>query len=454
MASSLRFITSNPVTEGLKEGEQRRSEDLRQENEAARIDEAKRHSTEEQGTDAAIRSALRPTPTITPTPAAPPQQGLDPTAMASAASEGRPMPPAPVPAPTAGPAPMPGQPVAAPQASPTDHVAAALSRVPGGGRMALTLTQNSERRRDQQEQNVLHYLSNPQTADIGMQMAQRIGMNIPPQLASNTNFWQASAIAKQLYEGDIAAAQKFTSAFVQSQQPDINAKVNDAVAAAGAPVRKKHYAVAQGDNGLVFYDVENPTNQVAGPTKTTGQYITDDKGGVQFIQSGQTVSRPITTPDGQPLRGQKFGEHGGNKSVYSQKYEGWLAAHPGDMQGALDFANNRKAVSPMDMQKVASQVASREAHESMTPLGPDWLRSRTLELMQEWQKPGGGPTPPAAPAPTAHQPPAGPASPAAPAQPSVPQTYSDGQTQGTFTGQFQGSSPIYQTQDGRRFVVE
>lgn len=47
-------------------------------------------------------------------------------------------------------------------------------------------------------------------------------------------------------------------------------------------------------------------------------------------------------------------------SVFQQKQAAWLATHPGDQQGALDYASGRRQISPVDVQRMAYQQARAE----------------------------------------------------------------------------------------------
>lgn len=437
----MRFITTVPFTEARQQGEQMRAVRLRNEAQAFETEDRMRQSAEDQAVDAAIRKAVQPPPAAQPAPAAAPQ--MDEHALANMRAEsaamGMPGPREPATVATAaapGPAATPAAVTPASPVRASDRIAQAVSRVPGGGRMALQLTQNAERRRDMDETNVMRYLSDPRTAHIGMEMAQRIGMQIPPQLAQNTMFWQGASIAKDLYEGDIAAAQRFTAAYAQSQQPDIPTRVNEAITAAGVPVRKKRYGVAQGDQGLVFYNVENPTEQITGP-KRPGTVMTNEKGEVVVAPAGGGEVTPYTQ-GGQPLKAQKFGTTGrGGNSVYQTRYNLWLAAHPNDVNGALQYASGRRQLSPLEEQKIANQMAANEARQSMTPLGADWVQKRTLEIINAVRQP-------ATPAPAANGTPTASVSP--------PQSAAVDTSSFPYEADFNGRSIF--SQDGRTWVYE
>jgi hypothetical protein len=427
MASGLQFISFNPASAAFNEGqdrsERRRAQDLQMRRGEFDLSEAQRQSAENQGVDAAIREGLTPPPVARPQAPAPGPvdqvRGQGPQRIESA-----PLPPtqaAPVAAPQA----------AAPQQRVGTQVANRLAQTQGGGRAALQLRQGDEKQKDADETRVFHYLSNPNTAHLGMDLANRIGMQIPQQLASNNAFWQGTAIAKQLYPDNPAAAQKFVTAFSQGGGGDVQAATQAGVQAAGAPVKRRRYGTVQGDDGIVFYDVEDPSHQIAGPAQTRGQFVTDDSGNMQFLRQGRLKAEPVTNAAGQPLSGQRFGQRGAQSSVFQQKRSAWLAAHPGDEQGALAYASGTKQVDPATELRIASGIAKIELGNApdptlSTPAQRDAyqtaLQNRAKEIVQSWrptQQPSAPQAAPAMPAPAARPGVAAPQAPAMPA-PAMP----------------------------------
>jgi hypothetical protein len=429
MASGLQFITFNPASAAYNEGqdrtERRRAQDLQMRRGEFDLSEAQRQSAENQGVDAAIREGL--TPPAAPRPQAPAPGPVD---QVRGQGEGR-IESAPLP-------PTQGQPAAAPQAAAAPQqrvgtqVANRLAQTPGGGRAALALRQGDERQRDEAETRAFHYLSNPATAHLGLELANKIGMPVPPQLANNTAFWQGTAIAKQLYPDDPAAGQKFVSAFVQGGGGDVQASTQAGVQAAGVPPKRRRYGTVQGDDGIVFYDLENPQHQIAGPQRTQGQYVTGNDGNMLFLRQGRTQAEPVTGVDGQPLAAQRFGAaRGAQASVFQQKQQAWLAANPGDVQGALAYASGTKQVDPATELRIASGIAKVELGNAPDPLLSTpaqreayqrSLQARAQEIVQGWrqQQPGGqAPQPGAARPPQAAPQPGAPPPMAAPAMPAV-----------------------------------
>lgn len=303
------FITSVPFTEAVAEGEDRRAQRLRNESAEFQLQEQQRQAGQEQALDAAIRAGLPATPAPVP------GQTMQPATTGPA-----PAMPAPVvapPQPGAGGGAVTMQPITPPQApqqvpvQPASRtgmggVQAQLQQTPGGGKLALALAQAEQKRRDEDEGNVMRFLSNPNTAHLGTALAQKIGMNLPPELVSNTNFWAGASIAKDLYGDDHAAAQRFTSAFAQMPAGDIQQRVAAATAAAGAPVKKKRFGHVDDGGNIVFYNLENPNDRTSMMKQGAGtlQYGEDNS---MYRVGPNNVASPITIAgtDTQ-LKGQKF----------------------------------------------------------------------------------------------------------------------------------------------------
>jgi hypothetical protein len=437
MASGLNFITFNPASAAYNEGqdrtERRRAQDLQMRRGEFDLSEAQRQSAENQGVDAAIREGL--TPPQAPRPQAPAPGPVD---QVRGQGEGR-IESAPLPPTQAAPAAAPQ--AAAPQQRVGTQIANRLAQTPGGGRAALALRQGDERQRDEAETRAFHYLSNPATAHLGLELANKIGMPVPPQLANSTAFWQGTAIAKQLYPDDPAAGQKFVSAFVQGGGGDVQASTQAGVQAAGVPPKRRRYGTVQGDDGIVFYDLQEPSHQIKGPQNTQGQYVTDNDGNMQFLRKGRLQAEPVKDAGGNPLAAQRFGAaRTGQSSVFQQKRQAWLSVNPGDEQGALAYASGTKQVDPATELRIASQIAKVELGNAPDPTLATSaqrdayqrsLQARAQEIVQGWrqQQPGGqAPQPGVRPPQAAPQPGAPPmAAPAMPAMgtresPAMPQT--------------------------------
>ncbi len=67
-------------------------------------------------------------------------------------------------------------------------------------------------------------------------------------------------------------------------------------------------------------------------------------------------------------------------SVFQQKQAAWMAAHPNDTQGALDYAGGRKKMSPEQINASAYRLAEQENSAKITPDGPDVVNRRAAEI--------------------------------------------------------------------------
>lgn len=334
------FINTVPFTDAMAAGEERRGVRLRNEAAEFQMGEQQRLSAEQQATDAAIRAGLpqaqQQAPAATPPAApAPQQQTIIPpqpgTGQAPVTTQ--PLAAGPTPAVAAGPAVAQAQPAGQNNLS---GVQAQLAKTPGGGRLALALAQAEQKRRDDDEANVMRFLSNPNTAHLGSALAQKIGMQLPEQLVSNTNFWTAASIGKDLYGDDHASAQKFTAAFTQLPSGDIQQRVQAAVQAAGLPVKKKRYGHVDDGGNIQFYNLENPSDRIAMPKVDRGtlQYGED---GSMFRVAGNTASPVTIEGTNTPLKGQKFRPSAGaaaNVLVKIGQNSGKL--YPADYEGQGD----------------------------------------------------------------------------------------------------------------------
>lgn len=85
----------------------------------------------------------------------------------------------------------------------------------------------------------------------------------------------------------------------------------------------------------------------------------DIKGLTQDGQNSVVLDKTTgETKLGPPIQLKSGGAGGGNVSQW--KYNMWLAAHPGDNAGALDFVAGHKKMSPQDQYKYARSEAAKE----------------------------------------------------------------------------------------------
>lgn len=112
-----------------------------------------------------------------------------------------------------------------------------------------------------------------------------------------------------------------------------------------------------------------------------GSYVTN-------LQTGESVFHPGVVLTGKP---------GGPAITATQyKHDAWLAVHPGDEQGALDYAGGHRAMTAADASKSAYNIATQELRGMAIPPKDTsaWLDKRAADIAGHL----GGPAPkPAAP---------------------------------------------------------
>lgn len=90
-------------------------------------------------------------------------------------------------------------------------------------------------------------------------------------------------------------------------------------------------------------------------------------------------------------------------SLFMYKQQAWLTTHPGDAQGALDYAQGKRTLSPQEVQKYAITQASRELYDTtlsdpgfQPEGGPEaWINKKAAEIAAQITQAG----PPGAAAP-------------------------------------------------------
>lgn len=93
------------------------------------------------------------------------------------------------------------------------------------------------------------------------------------------------------------------------------------------------------------------------------------------------------------------GKPGGGKTTATEfKYNTWLAVHPGDHQGALDYVAGHKQMAPQDIAKAAATLAQRELGSNADPADLDARAKAIYKNIQSGF--GAAAAAPAAPAPT------------------------------------------------------
>ena len=77
------------------------------------------------------------------------------------------------------------------------------------------------------------------------------------------------------------------------------------------------------------------------------------------------------------------GGRGGRVSVFEQKRQAFLSVFPGDMQGALEFAQGRRSMNDTELQLAAQRLAMQEARGAPYPgRTPEEIDQRARELFE------------------------------------------------------------------------
>lgn len=156
---------------------------------------------------------------------------------------------------------------------------------------------------------------------------------------------------------------------------------------------REQIATITGDYSLMKQDSANQGRlQVAEVNGQWGQARTEQQG-------ANSLATQKLRNEGNLAAAQARGAAGGGAkdSVFKQKQAAWLASHPGDEHGALDYAGGRRKASPAEEQKMAASIAKAEFSGAFN-VPPEKVQARVQEIMQSWRTPGAAPPPPPAPA--------------------------------------------------------
>jgi hypothetical protein len=211
-----------------------------------------------------------------------------------------------------------------PQASPYQPIIAELAKAPGtgtamAGMMQHDMTQQAaaraeDRRLREEGSRLMLGALKDGDVELAKYTAQQYGLNVPDEMWSNKNVVMqlrtAGNLAKQLSIKDEHAV-AFAHGYVEAL-------------AAGAPVQQ---AVMQGLAKV-------PKNGF----EVKGHVVAEDGTVTFYDKNGETKDSGI--------KARPTGGRGGAGSVYEVKRNAWLAVHPGDQQGALDYASGKKQIPP------------------------------------------------------------------------------------------------------------
>lgn len=169
---------------------------------------------------------------------------------------------------------------------------------------------------------------------------------------------------------------------------------------AGVPEAKLPAKIDNVNGTLYAVDLTDPSHPIAKPLTPQGKGTlvgtTKDGKGVYY----DPVTGKETT--GSVVLSAKPGTNGQKTTVYALKQSAWLQAHPGDTQGALDYAGGLKGknLSAEQIQVAASMQAAREVADAslagaQIPDPQAFITERTKQIAADISSAGtgGGPAP-------------------------------------------------------------
>lgn len=238
-------------------------------------------------------------------------------------------------------------------------------------------------------------LLNAGQIDAAQEVARQSGHAIPEALLQSaearTAMTRAIEAAKMAYPNRPRDQMTFIKGFIEdmAKRRSAGQNVNDPTApynVTGAPTPPEDNTA---DKFTVFSTTETGPD---GKPVVKNYNHSQNSGEVSEIKG---VNGALTRPGAPGAAG------GGRTSVFQQKQAAWLEAHPGDTQGALEFANNRKTMQAGDIIKVSLQMAAKEIANNQTLRFKNQaeqsaaVNKRAMEIQQQLQA---GYTPPSAPA--------------------------------------------------------
>lgn len=207
---------------------------------------------------------------------------------------------------------------------PDDPILSRLSATPGGGDAAFarqqSLAEQEARRQEQEDQWEKLAIQGLAQGDMTTYdfYSRKAGLELPPEVVNNAKarslISRGLLVTNDFYKSNPQQGQRFFNAFIQS-----GGDIQAAYAAAGPP---------QGRSGRSNVSLETvmrgDQRVLAMINRSTGQFQ-------GFVQDNQ--GQPLVVPGGSSSRGSPA------PSAWQQKYDAWLKTHPGDVDGALDYAN-------------------------------------------------------------------------------------------------------------------
>jgi len=341
----------------------------------------------------------------------------------------------------------------------------ALGNAPGGREQALRMMMaDAEAEEKVMRQTFEFAKTDPQQA---MAYAQSMGVQLDPTMqkvltnqGAVQNWAKAMDAAKAAYPDQHQAGKRYQYAqeyFRGLSTGDIAGAVNRAPAPTDTPRYQPTLTEVTGQDGRPVKAWVDPNTQTINPTgwggaKPTPHYLNGADNTLYTDQGGKAV--PVLGPDGQPFKG-SAGLRGVNAGRTTS-----VAPNPQTIQmRAMSWADRqqdaagRKIFDTPEKSALAVQAYSRLVSgdyqgyaELIRQANPEKVREPGFleRLFSSAKQDVAQPAPASPSASTGGNFQTG----------GVPQTYSEGGVTGTFTGEFEGNSPVYQTPDGQRFVVE
>lgn len=248
----------------------------------------------------------------------------------------------------------------------------ALAKAPGTGHsmMQLFSADQTSARAGAVEQRKLEaeghkmWVAALKEGDVKMaqQIGKQYGLNIPDQIYNDRgmaiDMRVAANMTKTMGITDDRAA-SFVSKYMEARHNGADQGVAARAAAAAAESiggKAAHWYVDENRN-VVALDAHN--NPVAG------------KGGPKARETRYEMYPP------------NAGGAGGKQSVFQQKQAAWLALHPSDAAGALEFASGRRQATTFEIQKSATAAAAREERSDPRAAIRGWTPEQRARRTQE-----------------------------------------------------------------------
>ncbi|MCC6775624.1 MAG: hypothetical protein IT537_03150 [Hyphomicrobiales bacterium] len=244
-------------------------------------------------------------------------------------------------------------------------------------------------------------LLNAGRIDEAVEVARQAGQTIPLRVIQDAEaraaVTQAAKNALAAYPGRPRDQQTYIKAFIDDMS--VRQAEGQAASTPTAPYEVPNAPQPPEQGGITHrYDwLPGTQDGVTGPWKV------DRNTGERTFEPGTTItSRAGSTAGG-----------AGRQSVFQQKQAAWLAVHPNDQQGALDYASGRRQMSESEIAKSALSMARGELNaNTMMKFRPPaeqtaFVQKRAGEIAHQIRSgfgaapaaPAAAPTAPAAPRP-------------------------------------------------------